>query len=42
MTALMRVLEGREKCSLIPICQKLREGDVAKYISKLTHLVVEE
>ncbi len=40
--ALMRVLEGREKESLIRICQKLREGDVVKYISELTHEDVEE
>jgi DNA-binding MarR family transcriptional regulator len=40
--ALMRVLEGREKESLIRICRKLREGDVVKYISELTHQDVEE
>jgi DNA-binding MarR family transcriptional regulator len=40
--ALMRVLHGREKKSLIRICQKLREGDVVKYISELTHEDVEE
>jgi hypothetical protein len=42
MTALMRVLEGREKESLIRICQKLREGDVVKYICEFTHLDVED
>ncbi len=40
--SLMRVLHGREKKSLIRICQKLREGDVVKYISELTHEEVEE
>lgn len=40
--ALMRVLEGREKESLIRICRKLREGDIVKYVSELTHLDVEE
>jgi hypothetical protein len=40
--ALMRVLEGREKESLIRICRKQREGDVVKYISELTHEDVAE
>jgi DNA-binding MarR family transcriptional regulator len=40
--SLMRVLHGREKKSLIRICQKLREGDMVKYISELTHEDVEE
>jgi hypothetical protein len=42
MTPLMRLLERRETDSLIRICQKLREGDVVKFVSKLTHLDVEE
>jgi DNA-binding MarR family transcriptional regulator len=40
--SLMRVLHGREKQSLIRICRKLREGDIVKYISELTHQDVED
>ena len=38
----MRVIDGREKESLSRICQKLREGDVVKYVSELTHRTMRE
>jgi DNA-binding MarR family transcriptional regulator len=35
--ALMRALDGREQESLSAICQKLRKGDVFKFISEMEH-----
>jgi DNA-binding MarR family transcriptional regulator len=40
--ALMRSLAGREQDSLSRICGKLREGDILKFTSELTHEEVEE
>ena len=40
--ALMRVLDAREKQSLSRICRKLREGDVLKFVSEITHEDVED
>jgi DNA-binding MarR family transcriptional regulator len=40
--ALMRALDGREQQSLSRMCDKLREGDVVKFVSEMTHLEVEE
>jgi MarR family 2-MHQ and catechol resistance regulon transcriptional repressor len=40
--ALMRAIDSREQESLSRICRKLREGDVVRYISELTHLEVDE
>ncbi len=40
--ALMRVLDTREKQSLSRICRKLREGDVLKFVSEITHEDVED
>jgi len=35
--ALMRTLDGREQLSLMRICRKLREGNILKFASELTH-----
>jgi len=35
--ALMRVLDGREQESLSRLCRKLREGDVVKFYTEITH-----
>jgi hypothetical protein len=32
-----RVLEGREQKTLVRIWEKLRKGDVMKFVSKITH-----
>lgn len=40
--ALMRALEGREQESLSYACRKLREGDVVRFVSEMTHWDVEE
>jgi len=40
--ALMRVLDGREQESISRVCRKLREGDVMKFVSELTHEDVDE
>jgi DNA-binding MarR family transcriptional regulator len=40
--SLLRVLDAREKQSLSRICRKLREGDVLKFVSEITHEDVEE
>lgn len=40
--ALMRAIDSREQESLSQICRKLREGDVVRFVSELTHLEVEE
>lgn len=34
---LMRVLYAKEQDSLFPICRKLREGDVLKFVREITH-----
>jgi hypothetical protein len=34
----MRAIDSREQDSLSRICRKLREGDVVKFVSELTHL----
>lgn len=39
--ALMRALDGREQQSLSAMCRKLREGDVIKFVAKITHEDVE-
>jgi len=38
----MRALDGREKESLSRICRKLREGDVVRFVSELTHRTMRE
>ncbi len=40
--ALMRVLDAREKESISRICRRLREGDVLKFFSEITHEEVED
>jgi DNA-binding MarR family transcriptional regulator len=40
--ALTRVLDGREQESLSRLCRKLREGDVVKFYSEITHEDQEE
>ncbi len=40
--ALMRALDGREQEMLSRLCRKLREGDVVKFFSEMTHEDVEE
>jgi hypothetical protein len=40
--SLLRVLDAREKESISRICRKLREGDVLKFFSEITHEDVEE
>jgi hypothetical protein len=40
--AWMRALHGREQESLSRLCRKLREGDVLKFMSEMTHEDVEE
>ena len=40
--ALMRVLDGREQEWISRTCRKLREGDVVKFVSELTHEDVED
>ena len=40
--ALMQAIDSREQESLIRTCRKLRDGDIVRYISELTHLEVEE
>jgi MarR family transcriptional regulator, 2-MHQ and catechol-resistance regulon repressor len=40
--ALMQVLKGREQKTLVRICEKLREGDVLKFVSEITHEDAEE
>lgn len=40
--ALMRAIDSREQESLSRICRKLREGDIVRYVSELTHLEVDE
>ncbi|MGD1211817.1 MAG: hypothetical protein ABR973_10740 [Candidatus Acidiferrales bacterium] len=40
--ALMRALHGREQLTLSRLCRKLREGDVLKFVSEITHEDVEE
>ena len=39
--SLMRALDAREQDSLGQLCAKLREGDVVKFISEITHLDAE-
>jgi DNA-binding MarR family transcriptional regulator len=34
--AFMRALKGREQTTLVRICEKLREGDVLKFVRELT------
>jgi hypothetical protein len=38
----MRALHGREQLTLSRLCRKLREGDVLKFVSEITHEDVEE
>ena len=38
----MRVFDGREQESMSRVCRKLREGDVVKFVSELTHEDVED
>lgn len=40
--SLMRAIDSREQESLSRICRKLREGDVVRFTSEMTHLEVEE
>ena len=40
--AFMRALMGREQKSLSRLCRKLRERDVLKFVSEMTHEDVEE
>ena len=40
--ALMRALDGREQESLSRLCAKLREGDILKFASEMTHEDAEE
>jgi DNA-binding MarR family transcriptional regulator len=40
--ALMRAIDAREQQSLSRICHKLREGDVVKFVSEMTHVREEE
>jgi DNA-binding MarR family transcriptional regulator len=40
--AWMRALDGREQTTLSQLCGKLREGDVVKFYSEITHLDEEE
>jgi len=35
--ALMRALDGREQETMSRLCRKLKEGDVVKFVSELTH-----
>jgi DNA-binding MarR family transcriptional regulator len=35
--AFMRVLEGKEQMSLARMCNKVREGDVRKFVNEITH-----
>lgn len=35
--AWMRALDGREQLTLSQLCRKLREGDVLKFMSEMTH-----
>ena len=38
----MRAINAREQESLSRICRKLREGDVVRFISEMTHWDVED
>ena len=38
----MRVLSYRQQATLMQLCRKLREGDIVKYVSELTHKDAEE
>ena len=40
--AFMRVLKGREQKALTRLCRKLREGDVVKFVSEMTHEDVDD
>jgi hypothetical protein len=40
--AFMRALMGREQLSLSRLCNKLRERDVLKFVSEMTHEDVED
>lgn len=40
--AFMRAIDSREQDSLSRICRKLREGDIMKFVSELTHEDVED
>jgi len=40
--SLMRVLNYRQQQTLSQLCRKLREGDVVKFISEMTHEDAEE
>jgi hypothetical protein len=40
--ALLRVLHAREQESLVRICEKLREGDVLKFVTELRWVNAEE
>jgi MarR family transcriptional regulator, 2-MHQ and catechol-resistance regulon repressor len=40
--AFMRALTSREQDSLSRICRKLREGDIMKFVSEITHEDVED
>jgi len=40
--ALMRALDGREQESLSHICQKLRAGDIRRFVSELCHEEVDD
>ena len=40
--ALLRVLDAREKESLVRLCLKLREGDVRKFVDEMSHPEVED
>lgn len=40
--AFMRVLEGKEQMALARMCNKVREGDVAKFVDEITHPEVDD